>query len=103
MALKKKMRMDNGLELEYHKISLININPNQEITILLDSYLDSEARQYEKDYAAGLIQDPVFPYLHSEYYHFEYSYIEALVGDTMRGAYELIKTTKSELADAEEI
>lgn len=104
MALKKKIKMPNGLELEYHKISLVNIQPNQQITILCDSYLNEEARQYEKDYAAGLIENPVFPYMASEYYNMNYSEnIDLLNGDTMTCAYDLLKQACPKLEGAENV
>lgn len=105
MALKKKIVMSNGLPLEYHKISLVNIEPNQQITILKDSYLNEEARQYEKDYARGSIEGvPTFPYVSSEYIHLNYDEnIEYMNGDLMTQAYDLLKKARPELADAEDI
>lgn len=105
MALKKKIIMPNGLPLEYHKISLVTIEPNQQITILRHSYLNEEARQYEKDYAAGLIkEEPIFPYVDHEYIHVDYSEnIKELIGDTMGCAYKLLKKHRPEFADAEDI
>ena len=105
MALKKTVMMPNGLPLEYHRIALVNIEPNQQITILRHSYLNEEARQYEKDYAAGLIEgDPVFPYYDHEYIHMDYAdNISDMVGDTMKCAYALLKKHRPEYADAEDI
>lgn len=73
MALIKKIVMSNGLPLEYHRIALVSLDTNNQNTILVHSYLNEEARQYEKDYAAGLIKEPVFPYVHSEYYNPDYN------------------------------
>jgi hypothetical protein len=106
MALKKKIIMPNGLPLEYHKISLVNIEPNQQITILRHSYLSEDARQFEKDYAAGEIQldEPVFPYVDYEYVHMDYQEnIEEMNGDTMKCAYNLLKKHRPEFADAEDL
>lgn len=104
MALKKKIKTSNGLELEYHKISLVDIQPNQQITILCDSYPNESCRQYEKDYAAGLIENPVFPYVYSEYYNFSYAEnIERLSGNTMENAYSLLKQACPDLVDAENV
>ena len=74
MALKKKVRMNNGLVLDYHRVALITIEPNQQVTILRHSYVDAEARQIEKDYAAGLIkpEEVMFPYVEHEYMHLDY-------------------------------
>lgn len=88
MALKKKVRMTNGLELEYHRIALVTIDVNNQITILRHSYINEEARQYEKDYAAGKIEgEPTFPYVDYEYMHMDYE-------DNMNveEAYEWLKT-----------
>lgn len=74
MALKKKIIMPNGLPLEYHRIALVSLDINNQNTVLVHSYLNEEARQYEKDYAAGTLnlaegEHPVFPYVHAEYYN----------------------------------
>lgn len=105
MALKKKIIMQNGLPLAYHRVALITIEPNQQITILRHSYLDEDARQYEKDYAQGKIKDdPVFPYVDYEYIHMDYSdNIEGMNGDSMKCAYELLKKHRPEFADAEDV
>lgn len=105
MALKKKIIMPNGLPLEYHRIALVTIEPNQQITMLRHSYLNAEARQYEKDYEKGLIKDePVFPYVDYEYIHINYAEnIEDMTGDTMKCAYSLLKKHRPEFVDAEDI
>lgn len=104
MALSKKVVMPNGLPLEYHRVALVTIEPNQQITILRHSYLDEEARQYEKDYAAGKIEgEPQFPYVAHEYVHMDYAEaIEVLREGTMEGAYALLKKHRPEFADAED-
>lgn len=105
MALKKKIIMPNGLPLEYHRIALVNIEPNQQITILRHSYLNEDARQYEKDYALGKIEgEPVFPYVDYEYIHMDYSdNIDSMTGDTMECAYKLLKKHNPEFEDAEDV
>ena len=104
MALKKKIIMPNGLPLEYHRVALVSIEPNQQITILRHSYLNEEARQYEKDYAAGKIEgEPAFPYVAHEYIHMGYAdSIENMNGDAMECAYGLLKKHRPEFADAED-
>lgn len=73
MALLKKVTMANGLPLEYHRIAMIKSEINQQTTILVYSYLNESARQYEKDYASGLIEgEPSFPYIDAQYYSLEY-------------------------------
>ena len=105
MALKKKIIMPNGLPLAYHRIALVNIEPNQQITILRHSYLNEEARQYEKDYALGLIEgEPTFPYVDYEYISMNYSEnIDHMNGDMMECAYELLKKHRPQFEDAEDV
>lgn len=87
MALKKKITRPNGIELEYHRIALLTIDVNNQITILRHSYLSQEARQYEKDYAAGEIEgEPTFPYVDYEYIPVEYE-----DGMDIKRAYEWLK------------
>ena len=102
MALNKKVVMPNGLPLEYHRVALVSIEPNQQITVLRHSYLNEEARQYEKDWAAGKIEgEPQFPYVAHEYVHMDYAEaIDALCEGPMEGAYALLKKHRPEFADA---
>lgn len=106
MALFKKVVMPNGLPLEYHRVALVTIEPNQQVTVLRHSYLNAEARQYEKDYAAGALElaegeHPQFPYVAHEYVHMDYAEaIEELRGGSMEGAYALLKMHRPEFADA---
>ncbi len=105
MALKKIITMSNGLPLEYHRIAKVDIEPNQQITILRHSYLNEEARQYEKDYSEGKIEgDPVFPYVDHEYIHMDYKEnIGEMTGDTMECVYKLLKKHRHEFNDAEDV
>lgn len=107
MALKKRIITANGLPLEYHKLSLINVECNSQITLLMHSYFNEEARQFEKDYAAGLIEEeyPTFPYVADRYISVPYAEnIGALQeGELMPCGYELLKKCIPELADAENV
>lgn len=103
MALKKKITMSNGIPLDYHRIALVSIEPNQQITILRHSYLNEEARQYEKDYAEGKIKDPTFPYVDAEYIHIDYKEnINDMTTGVMDCAYNLLKKHCPDLANAED-
>lgn len=98
MALIKKIVMTNGLPLEYHRIALVSLDINNQNTVLVYSYLNEEARQYEKDYAAGLIEgEPVFPYVHSEYYNPEYSGVMSI-----SRAYDWLKSSVPAFEGAED-
>ena len=50
MAIKKKVISSNGIVTEYHRIALIQMEINQQNTILVHSYLSEDGRQIEKDY-----------------------------------------------------
>ena len=86
MALKKKVRMPNGLELGYHRIALLMIDTNNQIRILRYSYVDEEARNIEKAYARGEMENPVFPYVDADYISLDYQ-----DGMCLEKAYELLK------------
>ena len=105
MALKKRITIANGLPLEYHRVALVSIEPNQQITVLYHSYLDESARQYEKDWAAGKIKgEPQFPYVAHEYIHMDYNEnIGDMTGDAMQCAYGLLKKHRPQFADAKNV
>ena len=90
MAIKKKFKARNGVELEYHRIALVNIEVNNQITVLRHSYLNEEGRRYEKDYEKGKIKgEPAFPYVDAEYMHMDYE-----DGMTVEKAYGWLKKQK---------
>lgn len=98
MALKKRIKKPNGVELEYHRISMVKIDTNQQITILLHSYLTQDGRDYEKQYAAGQIDgEPAFPYVDGEYFNFDYD--ESM---NIKNAYEWLKK-QPEFEGAEDV
>lgn len=91
MALKKQITADNGIVTEYHRIALLTIDVNNQITILVHSYLSADGRQIEKDYASGLYNDLEagmmrFPYVDAKYINTEYD--ESM---TVKKAYDYLK------------
>lgn len=94
MALKKSIRKENGVSVSYHRIAMIKIDLNQQITILVESYIDENGRNYEKSYAAGQIEgEPIFPYTDAEYINIEYSEdLDLMKGNVVQNAYEWLKT-----------
>ena len=102
MALRKRVVMPNGLPLEYHRVALVTVEPNRQVTVLCHSYLDEAARRYEKDWAAGAIEgEPQFPYVAHEYVHVGYDEaIGELRAGAMEGAYALLRAHRPDLADA---
>lgn len=92
MAIKKKVTANNGIFTEYHRIALLSIDVNNQNTILVHSYLAEDARQIEKDYAAGLYNDlekgmMKFPYVDAQYLNCDYDGFM-----TIEKAYEWLKT-----------
>lgn len=98
MALSKSVTLPNGITLEYHRVAMIKNEINQQTTILVQSYLNAEGRQYEKDYANGLIEgEPTFPYVDARYYNIEYDPEMTIIR-----AYEWIKNNLPEFEGAED-
>lgn len=92
MALKKTVRMQNGIATEYHRIAMLKIDINQEITILINSYLSEDGRQVEKDYAEGKyknVDDGLIPF---PYYNVEYLNAPYDGEMTIAKAYAYLKT-----------
>ena len=98
MALNKTIVSKNGATLTYHRISLVNVQVNQQITILVESYIDADGRKKEKDYAkidhTETLQgeDYAFPYVESEYISFNYDEnSEMFKGNIVQKAYHWLK------------
>lgn len=93
MALQKEITIENGVTLNYHRIALITIDINRQITIMVESYINAVGRQNVKDYNANPTEEPPFPYTASEYLFFEYDEtLPMLQTDVIQGAYEWLKT-----------
>lgn len=92
MAIQKQVIADNGITTEYHRVAMVKIDTNQQNTILVHSYLSEDARQIEKDYAAGLYNSVDegmmhFPFVDANYYNCDYD------GKmTVSKAYDYLKT-----------
>jgi hypothetical protein len=105
MELKKNIKRKNGIEMEYHRIAMIKVETNQQITILLESYLNDEGRQFMKDFTAGLIkeQEITFPYTEGDYISFDYDTDpEMFKGNIIQKAYNWLKKQES-FIDAEDV
>lgn len=104
MALKKKIKADNGIVLEYHRIPAIRVDTNQTISITVASYLAEDGRQYEKDWAAGNIEgEPSFQYSTSETFFLDFKENKSLLeGNLITNAYNWLKTTEI-FKDAEDV
>lgn len=99
MALKKLVIASNGIPLEYHRVAMLKTDTNQQCTILVHSYLNENARQYELDYENGKIEgEPTFPYVHAQYISCEYD-----PDMTVAKAYDWLKENISDLKDAQDV
>lgn len=102
MAIKKPVTEPNGVVTEYHRIALLSIDVNNQIRMLVHSYLGADGRQIEKDYKAGLYNDVEagmmnFPYVMASYISVDYD--EDM---TVKKAYDYLKTLP-QFAGAEDV
>jgi hypothetical protein len=81
MALFKKIRQDDGVTTNYHRILFINVTTNRQNSIAVISYVDDVSRAEEKDNVHAQ------PYQKSITY--ETSYDPAM---TIETAYDYLKT-----------
>lgn len=91
MALFKSIRQPDGVTTNYHRILFIQTTVNRHNSIAVLSYVDSDARDGEKE--ASIRQ----PYVKSITY--EIAYDESM---TVQAAYEYLKT-RPEFEGAEDI
>lgn len=93
MALQKTIKKENGVQVSYHRIAMIKVDLNQQITLLVESYVDEEGRNYEKKYAEGKISgEPTFPYTDGDYIHIDYDEsLSMLKGELIKEAYDWLK------------
>ena len=81
MALYKEVRQSDGVTTRYHRILFVQTTVNRQNSIALLSYVDEEAREYEKN------EINAQPYVKAVTY--ETSYNEAM---TVESAYEYLKS-----------
>lgn len=93
MAISIDVKTDNGVVTNYHRIALVNVDVNQQITILVISYLEESGRLYEKDYEQGKItEEPAFPYTNGEYFHIQWDDVGILLeGNLLENMYSWLK------------
>lgn len=104
MALLKKIKQKNGLELSYHRIALINVDVHNQVTVMVYSYIDQNARQLEKEILESK-EDRMaeIPYMLAQYYTFDYAkHPELYVGNVLEKTYGVLKSME-EYAGAEDI
>lgn len=98
MALKKRIELENGIVVNYHRIVSLNKVTNNCNIIEVASYTSQEKRQEEIDYYnSEEIDKSMNVFIHTEYISKEYEAEETIVN-----AYEYLKTTEK-FKDAEDV
>lgn len=94
MAIEISIKSENGVVLNYHRIAAVNVDVNQQVTVIVESYIDKAGRQYYKDYSNGLIVgEPTFPYTDMKYMPIPWDEAKSLlIGDLINNSYDWLKT-----------
>ena len=88
MALKKEIKLENGIIINYHRIVSINKITNHSTLIEIASYTSKEKRQEEKDYYESKNENKTMNvFIETNYIEKEYN-----ANDTIQDCYEYIKT-----------
>lgn len=87
MALKKKIELDNGVIVNYHRIVSINKITNIQNIIEVASYTNEEKRNEEKEAIENALEMNVF--INTQYINIEYN-----ENSVIQEAYEYLKTLK---------
>lgn len=92
MALTKDMRSNGGVPVSYHRIMQLDIETNVGVSAWVRSYVDASERQRELDGGDGVYHEDV-----------RYS-TEGMESAplTVEEAYDWLKSTRPEFADAED-
>lgn len=93
MALNKKIELDNGVIVNYHRIVSINKITNIENIIEVASYTNEEKREEEKEALKN--KESMNIYIYTRFINLQYN-----ENSTIEDNYEYLKTT-DEFKDAE--
>lgn len=97
MALKKDIKLDNGIILTYHRIVSVNSIVNRQSMIEVGSYLNKEEREKEREWYNSGSADRLNVYIGTKYYIKDYD-----KEFNVDNAYEYLKTLE-DFADAEDV
>ncbi len=90
MALAKKIELNNGIIVNYHRIVSINKITNEAVIIQVASYTSEAKRQEEIDYYNSTEEDKKMDvYIDTVFINKEYD-----EKDTIKDLYEYLKTTE---------
>lgn len=95
MALKKKIELENGIVVNYHRITTINKITNNTTVIEVSSYISEEKRQDE----AEALQNGTIMNVFIDTTFINKEYNET---DTIKDLYSYLKTTEK-FKDAEDV
>lgn len=96
MALSKKIELDNGVTVIYHRVVSVTKITNVQNTIELASYTSQEKRNEEIEAIANSAEMNV--YISTQFFNTDYD-----PGMSIRLAYDWIKTNIPDFSDAEDI
>lgn len=96
MALSKRIELDNGVAVNYHRVASVNIITNHCNIIEVASYTSSAKREEER--AALESGEPMNVYIESSFHSAEYD--QAM---TVQSAYDWLKSSTEEFAGAEDV
>ena len=94
MALKKEIILQNGVTMNYHRISEIQNVVNGKTTLVIYSYINEEQREREKNHKI-MYSDDIYKIA-------DYMYLDYNDTLTIKEAYEYLKTT-DKYKDSEDI
>ena len=90
MALQKKIMLDNGITLDYHRIISMNKITNNSTIIEVASYIDKNQRQKEIDYYNSTEENKsINVFIETEYIKKDYDENEKI-----EDVYNFLKTTE---------
>ena len=87
MGLKKQIELENGIVLNYHRITTINKITNSSTVIEVSSYTSKEKREIEKEAIQN--SQPFNVYIHTTFINKEY-----VENETIKDLYDYLKTTE---------
>lgn len=100
MALKKEIELDNGIVLNYHRITSINKVTNNTTVIEISSYINEEKRKEEAD-AIKQGQETGEAVLMNVFIETSFIDKEYIEDETIKDLYDYLKTTEK-FKDAED-
>ena len=95
MALEKAITLDNGVTVNYHRISKITLDCPYGILLTVNSYISENDRGKQRALETGSVEDgTVFPYMDGDFINVAYDNESPLLnGNILEAAYNYLKET----------